>query len=386
MRSALKAIQGFFMPEQSGLDERFMRLALDLASKGGPATRPNPMVGAVVVRDGTVVGRGYHRRPGGPHAEVEALAEAGQLARGATLYVTLEPCCHQEKRTPPCTEAIVGAGVSRVVYASEDTNPKVCGRGCRALAEAGIEVASGVLQKEADILNEVYRKYMATGLPFVTLKLAMSLDGRIAAPSGESRGLSCPESLERVHRMRLESEAVLVGAGTAVADDPELTVRLVDNPEDRQPTRFLVDSTLRTPLDRKIWDQTKAKTVLATTDKADPGKLAELAKREIEIWTIEAGADGRVDLGKLVRKMGLNEYYTLLVEGGGQVAAAMLGAGLVDKIAFYYAPRLIGVKGVPGIGAIPVGFLGEAQSVRDIVYTNIGMDLLVEGRIGSGTH
>lgn len=368
------------MPAERETDERFMRLALELASRGGAATRPNPMVGAVVVNGGQVVGSGYHRRPGEPHAEALALAEAGDLARGATLYATLEPCCHTDKRTPPCAEAIIKAGVARVVYASQDTNPKVCGRGDKALKAAGIEVVSGVMVKEADRMNEVYRKYMATGLPFVTLKLAMSLDGRIAAPKGESRGLSCPESLERVHRMRLESEAVLVGAGTAVADDPELTIRLVDNPGKRQPTRFLVDSTFRTPLDRKIWDQTAAKTVLATTGRADPVKLKELAKREIEVWIVEADPKGRVDLEKLVRRMGLHEYYTLLVEGGGQVAASMLGTGLVDKIAFFYAPRIIGGDGKAAVGELGLADLGAVMNYDLVTSAKSGRDLLIEAR------
>lgn len=368
------------MPADRQEDERFMRLALELASKGGAATRPNPMVGAVVVKGGRVVGSGYHRRPGGPHAEALALDEAGAMARGATLYATLEPCCHTDKRTPPCAEAIVRAGVARVVYASQDPNPKVCGRGCEALEVAGIEVVPGVLEKEADRMNEVYRKYMATGLPFVTLKLAISLDGRIASPSGESRGLSCPESLERVHRMRLDSEAVLVGAGTAVADDPELTVRLVDNPEKVQPTRFLVDSTLRTPLDRKIWDQSAAKTVLATTGRADPGKLKELARREVEVWTIDQDPQGRVNMEKLVRKMGLHEYYTLLVEGGGRVAASMLGAGLVDKAAFFYTPRIIGGDGTAAVGELGSTELGTSIEFEHMSSAQSGQDLLIEAR------
>lgn len=369
------------MPADRDQDGRFMRLALELASRGGSSTRPNPLVGAVVVREGRVVGSGYHRRPGGPHAEALALAEAGELARGATLYVNLEPCCHQDKRTPPCAEAIIRAGIARVVYATGDPNPKVCGRGGRALSEAGVQVESGLMAEESETMNEVYGKYMATGLPFVTLKLAMSLDGRIALASGESRGLSCPESLQRVHRMRMESEAVLVGAGTVLADDPELTVRLVDNPESKQPTRFVVDSTLRSPLDRKVWDQSAAKTVLATTSRADEGKLQELDKREIEVWTIDPDSEGRVDLGKLVRKMGLHEYYTLLVEGGGRVAASMLKAGLVDKAAFFYTPRIVGAEGSPAVGGLGIDSLKKTPALGDITYINIGQDLLAEGSI-----
>jgi diaminohydroxyphosphoribosylaminopyrimidine deaminase/5-amino-6-(5-phosphoribosylamino)uracil reductase len=371
------------MPVDRKTDERFMRLALDLAAKGGVFTRPNPMVGAVVVNDGRVVGQGYHQRPGSPHAEALAIASAGDLAKGGTLYVTLEPCCHTDKRTPPCVEAIIKSGITRVVYAARDPNPKVCGRGGRELEEYGIRVESGILEKEAEMLNQIYKKYMTTGRPFVTLKLAMSLDGRIAAPNGESRGMSCQESLERVHLMRLESEAVLVGTGTVMADDPELTVRLVDNPEKRQPTRFVVDSTLRTPLDRKIWDQSAAKTVVATTSRADSVKLRELAKQEVEVWTIEQDAIGRVDLAKLVQKMGLHEFYTLLVEGGGQVAASMLRSDLVDKVAFFYTPRIIGSEGAAAVGDISVDTLDSSLRVTSCSYVNIGTDLLCEGRMKS---
>jgi len=382
------------MPLQTD-DQRFMRLALDLASQARGATKPNPMVGAVVVNAGQVVGQGYHRRAGQPHAEAEALGQAGEMARGATLYVTLEPCCHQDKRTPPCTEAIVRTGIRRVVYAMVDPNRKVCGKGSQALQSAGIEVDGPIMEQEAQTINEVYHKFMNTGLPFVTLKLAMSLDGRIAAgggpasaeglrpAGGESRGLTGREALERVHLMRLESEAVLVGANTVIADDPELTVRLIENPEGRQPTRFVVDSTLRAPLDRKVWDQSKAKTVLATTARADAGKLRELARREVEVWTVDADPLGRVDLAKLVRKMGLNEYYTLLVEGGGQIAAAMLNAGLVDKVAFFYAPRIIGAGGVPAIGPLGIDQLDKTNRIKNVKTKMLGQDIIIEGYLNN---
>ncbi len=364
-----------------GLDEKFMTLALELAARGGRATRPNPMVGAVVVRDGEIVGRGYHRCPGSPHAEAEALDEAGDRARDATLYVTLEPCCHTDKRTPPCAQRIIASGIKRVVYASLDPNPKVCGRTGQMLKEAGIRVDSGLLSEAERELNQVYRKYMETGRPLVTLKLAMSLDGRIAAEPGRGHRLSGRESQERVHRMRLESEAVLVGAGTAIADDPELTVRLVDNPENRQPTRFVVDSALRTPLDRRIWDQSRAKTVLATTPRADPRKLEELARRQVEVWTLDADGHGRVDLKRLMDKMGASQYYTLLVEGGAEIACSLLRERLVDRISFFYTPRLIGGRGLAALNNFTADDLEKSELVAELVCSRCGQDILIEGRL-----
>jgi len=367
------------MPGKKSNHETFMRLALRLAAKGGLHTRPNPRVGAVVVNQGQVVGRGYHKRPGGPHAELEALRKASGRTKGATLYVTMEPCCHTDKRTPPCVGAIVEAGIARLVYAMKDPNPKVCGLGARELEAAGLEIIGPILEEEARDLNQVYIKNITTGLPLVTLKLALSLDGRMATAKGESRGLSGPQSLKRVHTMRLESEAVMVGAGTVIADDPELTVRLVENPEKRQPVRFVIDSALRSPLDRRIWDQSAAKTVLATTSRADPAKLEALAKRGVEIWTMEQDANGRVDLAKLVRKMGLHQYYTLLVEGGSQLAASMLKAGLVDRIAFFYAPRIIGSEGIPACGRLETEFLKQSLMMQRLKAEALGQDILIEG-------
>jgi len=356
-----------------------MAAALQLAVQARGRTWPNPMVGAVIVRDGSVVGHGHHRRAGGPHAEIEALAEAGELARGAAMYVTLEPCCHTGKRTPPCTEAIIRAGVARVAYAMADPNPKVGGGGRQALEQGGIEVVASIMEREAKQVNEVYHKYMTTGLPFCTLKLALSLDGRIALADGVSRGLSGEEALRMVHALRLEHEAIMVGAGTVIADDPELTVRLADNPDDRQPTRFILDGRLTVPLAAKVFDQSMAKTVVVTTAAADPARKAELERREIEVWSAKGDERGRIDLADLLRTMGLHEYVNLLVEGGSRVAASFLAAGLVDKAAFFYSPRLIGGDGVPAVAALGIGDLGKALGLRDLQARRVGDDLLVEG-------
>jgi diaminohydroxyphosphoribosylaminopyrimidine deaminase/5-amino-6-(5-phosphoribosylamino)uracil reductase len=357
-----------------------MGVALELAARAKGMTWPNPMVGAVIVRNGEVVGRGYHQKAGLPHAEIEALSEAGDRSRGSALYVTLEPCCHQG-RTPPCTGAIIEAGITRVVYAMRDPNVKVNGNGRSALTAAGIEVTEKIMEQEAKQLNEVYSKYMTTGLPFTTLKLAMSLDGRIAVANGESRGLSGGESQQVVHAMRLEHEAILVGAGTVLKDDPQLTVRLVGNPDRKQPTRFILDSTLAVPLSARVFDQSLAKTVVVTTGAADQGKKAELEKREIEVWVAKTGDAGMIDLAALLHTMGLHEYVNLMVEGGSRVAASFLKAGLVDKAAFFYAPKLIGGDGVPAIGELDIRGLDQSILFTDLRIRMVGQDILAESYV-----
>lgn len=359
-------------------DITHMRQALALAASARGCTWPNPMVGAVVVQGQRVVGQGWHLKAGTKHAEALALEQAGQQARGGVVYVNLEPCCHSRKRTPPCTQAIIKAGVGRVVYAMDDPNPEVNGRGAQELREAGIEVVGGVMEKEARALNEVYRKYMATGYPFIRLKLALSLDGRIALSSGESHGLSCQESLRRVHQMRLEAEAVMVGSGTVLRDDPQLTVRLVDNFDQRQPTRFVLDSTLRCPPSARIFDQTAAKTVVATTGRADPARKEALKQREIEVWEIRALPDGRVDLKELLRIMGLHEYCSLQVEGGRGLATSLLQDRLVDKLSLFYTPRIIGEDGMPPCGPLGLKNISEAYHMRDLEVYPVGGDILIE--------
>jgi len=358
---------------------KYMRSALDLAEKARGETWPNPMVGALIVKDGRVVSQGYHRKAGTKHAEADALDQAGAKAKGATLYVNLEPCCHSGKRTPPCTQAIIKAGIKTVVYGMIDPNPSVNGKGAEELKQAGIEVIGKVMEKEAKGLNEVYQKYMTTGYPFTTLKMALSLDGKIAAGNGKSRGLSSAESLKLVHKMRLESEAIMVGSGTVIKDDPELTVRLIDNPDDKQPTRFVIDSTLKCPTNSKIFDQTVAKTVVIITDKADSSKRAELEKKGIEIWNIRALPDGMIDIKELLRVMGLHEYCNLLVEGGSRLAKSFLKAGLIDKFSLFYTPIIIGSDGISPFGQLNISQLESAYKLCDLKVHTIGNDILIEG-------
>lgn len=356
-------------------DEGFMRRVLDLARRGAGWTRPNPLVGAVVVRDGVVVGEGHHAVCGGPHAEAVALLEAGDRARGADLYLNLEPCVDfPRKRTPPCVDAILRAGVRRVIVATADPNPCVNGRGLHRLREAGVEIVQGVLAEEAQRLNEVFFHWIRARTPFVVLKLALSLDGKIATRTGRSRWITGPESRRAVHSLRARYGAILVGVGTVLADDPSLTVREAEGP---QPVRIVLDSDGRIPLGAKVLSP-GAKTVVATTDRMPPGVAAELRDRGAEVWRLPDDR-GRVDLRALLRRLG-EETDSLLVEGGSEVAWSFLSQGLVHKIAFFYAPRILGGRAaVPAVGGEGVGDPSRALRVRDLAIERVGEDFLVTG-------
>ena len=316
-------------------DEIFMREALRIAENARGRTSPNPLVGAVVVKDGKIIAEGWHRQAGTPHAEVHALNMAGELASGATLYVTLEPCSHFG-RTPPCAEKIIESEIKKVVAAMEDPNPKVAGRGFGMLKSAKIEVEVGILEAEARKLNEVFIKWIKTGFPFVTMKFASSLDGKIATFSGESQWISCFESRKFVHRLRDINDAILVGIGTVLADNPSLTTRLV---EGKNPVRIIVDSKARTPLDSKIVTDKSARTIIAVTENAPREKIFSLKNLGAEI--IFAGKE-RIDLKILLKKLGEMEITSILVEGGGKIHFSMLESGLVDKIFAFIAPKIIG--------------------------------------------
>lgn len=351
-----------------------MRRALELARQGEGCTRPNPLVGAVVVRDGAVIAEGYHTRCGGPHAEAVALEKAGDRARGADLYVNLEPCVHREKKTPPCTEAVIASGIRRVIVAIRDPNPLVDGKGIARLRAAGIEVVEGVLADEARRLNEVFFHWIRNRTPFVVLKLAMSLDGKIATATGRSRWLTGPEARRLVHALRRRYAAVLVGVGTVLADDPELTVREVPGP---QPLRIVLDSQGRIPLGAKVLSP-EAKTVVATTGRMPSEIEAQLRAKGVEVWRLPGEGD-RVDLKALLRRLG-KETDSLLVEGGAEVAWSFLSQNLVHKIAFFYAPLILGgLDAVPSVGGDGVDDPSQAIRVRDLEIERVGDDFLVTG-------
>lgn len=360
-------------------DERYMKLALRLAEKARGRTSPNPMVGAVIVNNGQIVGRGYHQKAGTPHAEIHAIAKAGSKAKGSTIYVNLEPCSHYG-RTSPCTQAIIQAGISRVVMAMLDPNPKVNGKGKEILEKHGIEVKSGVLEKEARELNEVFIKYITTGLPFVILKSAMSLDGKIATVTGQSKWISSEESRKMVHKIRNEVDAILIGIGTVIKDNPSLTTRLPDG-SGRDCIRIVLDSNARIPLDSKILNiQSNTKTIIVVTKNAPPDKISEL-KRYAEILTV-ADINGRIDLQDLMVKLGRMEITSVLIEGGSEVNASALNQRVVDKIMIFIAPKIIGGrKAIGPIGGDGILEISEAIKVDNLSLSKVGEDILITGSI-----
>jgi diaminohydroxyphosphoribosylaminopyrimidine deaminase/5-amino-6-(5-phosphoribosylamino)uracil reductase len=302
-----------------------MTLALRLAAKGRGKTSPNPMVGALVVRNDRIVGRGYHRGPGQPHAEILALKQAGRRARGATMYVTLEPCCHLLKRTPPCVPAVVQSGVRQVVVAMTDPNPMVKGRGIAALRRAGIMVTTGIAREEAAQLNRAYLHWMRTGRPYVTLKAGMTLDGKVATTTGESQWITGPRARQDAHRLRSQVDAVIVGVGTVLKDNPMLTVRLAarsSRPIPRQPLRVVLDSTLRTPPHSTVCAmQDRAKSVIVTTNRAPLSRRSLFERTGVEVVSVLA-KQGRVSLPALMTMLGRRGITSVLIEGGSTVNAA----------------------------------------------------------------
>ena len=372
--------------DASGRDIAYMRRALDLAALGLGRVEPNPMVGAVVVQGDEVVGEGYHARYGGPHAEVVALGNAGPKARGAELFVTLEPCCHHGK-TPPCTGAILAAGVRRVVAAVADPFPEVSGRGLTALREAGLEVVVGMGELRARRLNAAFFKRQRTGLPLVIAKWAMTLDGRLAAADGSSRWISSEESRRRVHEVRRISDAVLVGSGTAVADEPSLTVRHVEPlPERGQPTRVIMDSGLAIDAAREpARSAAEVPVIVYTSDDALAGRgnRADALRRAgcdlVAVPRVEAGLSPEA----VVQDLGRRGMSRILVEGGARILGSFFAAGLVDRVMIFMAPRLLGSADALGPVAGPNGLtLADALDVADLTCERVGPDVLIQGRTG----
>lgn len=360
--------------------ESFMRLALEMAAQGEGRTTPNPTVGAVVVRDGKVVGRGFHPRAGEPHAEIFALREAGELARGADLYVTLEPCCHSG-RTGPCTEALIAAGVGRVFVGCPDPNPLVAGRGMDALQSAGIKVVSGILVRDCLRIIAPFAKHVLTGLPFVTLKAALTLDGNLATSSGNSQWITGPASRERVHQLRDRSDAVMVGIGTVLADNPRLTTRLSQG-GGRDPLRIVIDSRLMTPENALVvTGESEARTLIATTVDAPEGKARRLRELGVEVLRIGDGA--AVDLPQLMSELGRRGIQSILLEGGGRLNSAALQSGIVDRCLLFYAPVLLGGRGIGLFAGSGVEFLADAVRLRDVRVEQIGDDVMLEGDLPS---
>jgi diaminohydroxyphosphoribosylaminopyrimidine deaminase/5-amino-6-(5-phosphoribosylamino)uracil reductase len=375
-----------------GIDERFLRQALDLAREGIGLTSPNPNVGAVLVNAyGTVVGSGNHTYAGIKHAEILAIEQAGQQARGSTLYINLEPCSHQG-RTSPCSDAMIAAGITRVVACMSDPNPLVSGRGFERLRQAGVAVTVGILEEEARRLNEAFAKYIRQRLPLVTLKAAMTLDGKIAPPPGESRNptalgsggsgsgyITSEVARAHVQELRHQHDAILVGVGTVIADDPLLTDRS-GRPRGRPLLRVILDSRLRLPLESRVV-KTANEDLLVLCSFAEEKKRKQLQERGVWVEQIpQPTLEGHPDLTGVVKHLGEREITGLMIEGGSMVNWAALSSGIVDKIFFYYAPKILG-----GTGAVPfsagAGFahLGEAAQVKSIRLHRFGEDFAVEG-------
>lgn len=364
---------------QKETDEMYMDHALKLALKGQGMTTPNPMVGAVIIKNGRIIGEGYHAKAGERHAEVVAIENAIEIVTGATLYVTLEPCSHYGK-TPPCTELIIEKDIERVVIAVLDPNPMVAGRGVKRLRECGISVTVGVLEKQAQRLNEVFMKYIVTKRPFVVYKSAMSLDGKIATSTGESQWITCEESRKDSHSLRHIYTGIMVGIGTVLADDPLLNCRMDGG---KQPVRIVVDSSLRIPEESRLVQTADTyPLIVATTSKGNEAKKRRLRAYGANVWNMPSDEQGRVDLPGLMKCLGENEVDSLIIEGGGTLAEQALNVGIVDKMIVYIAPQIIGGKDaktpVEGKG---IQCLSDAWKLQEWSSQMMGTDLKVSGYI-----
>lgn len=362
----------FYVILLSMTDEFYIRRTLRLAAKARGMTSPNPMVGALIVKNGIIIAEDFHRKPGTPHAEVLVIEKAGENAKGATLYVNLEPCCHIEKRTPPCTRSVINAGIKKVIIGMKDPNPKVSGRGILELQNAGIDIKSGILEDEAKRLNEAYIKYITTDKPFVILKIAMTLDGKIATPEGQSKWITGEKSRKTVHRLRSRIDAIMTAIGTVKADDPQLTARIKGG---KNPWRVVIDPNLEIPINANVL-RVPPETIIVT--KINNPKANYLEKTGIKIIYFKE----KLDLNWLMEKLGKMEITSVLIEGGSSLNAHILEEGIVDKVIFFIAPKIIGgEKSFPAVGGKTFKKLEEAYRVKDLKIKRVGEDLLIEGYI-----
>ena len=359
-------------------DEKYMRLAMQLAGNAIGRTSPNPLVGAVIVKDNRVVGCGWHRKAGTPHAEVHALNQAGELAQGADVYVTLEPCAHYGK-TPPCAKALVEAKVKNVYGGLLDVNPKVAGKGFKILEDAGIHVEYGFLQDELRKQNEVFFKWIEHKKPFIVLKAAMTLDGKIATATGQSKWITNETSRAYGYKLRDIYDGIMVGINTVIEDNPMLTARVDGG---KNPIRIVVDSSLKIDINANVVQDKSAKTIVATTDKADKDKILKLQAQNVDVIVVDKDKNDKVDIEKLLDILGQQNICSILVEGGATLSGSFVAKKLVDKVYFFIAPKIIGGKEaktpVAGTGILN---LQEALALKDIQIEKLEEDILIIGRV-----
>lgn len=359
-------------------EEKYMRRALQLAEKGAGFVSPNPLVGAVIVKNGRVIGEGYHRRCGGPHAERNALASCSEDPRGAVLYVTLEPCCHWGK-TPPCTEAVLQSGISAVVIGSRDPNPLVMGRGANILQAAGVDVIADFMKDQCDRINPVFFHYITSKTPFVTMKYAMTMDGKIATCAGHSRWITGEEARKRVHEDRHRFSAIMVGVGTVAADDPLLTCRIENG---KNPIRIICDTRLSTPLHARVVATAKEIPTIVATSCGEEKKQKPFIERGCRILQVEQGDDGHLDLSDLMNKLGKERVDSVLLEGGSRLNWSALKAGVVQRVQAYVAPKLFGGESAKSpVGGKGAEFPDQAVMLRNPQITVIDQDILIESEV-----
>jgi diaminohydroxyphosphoribosylaminopyrimidine deaminase/5-amino-6-(5-phosphoribosylamino)uracil reductase len=376
LATTILQVKNFMVFFKTVTDEFFIKRTLALAARARGLTSPNPMVGALIVKNGKIVSEGYHKKAGTPHAEVIAIDRAEDKAKGATLYVSLEPCCHKEKRTPPCTQKIISSGIRKVVISMKDPNPRVSGQGAEELRKSGIKVVSGVLEEKAGALNEFYTKHITTGLPFVILKVAMTLDGKIATPEGESKWITGDKARREVHRLRGSVDAVMTAIGTVKADNPRLTCRIEKG---KNPMRIVIDPNLEIDPDSCIVSTPPDTIVVTGSEGSEMRSQKEKALKEKGVKIIRYGGE-KVDLVWLMRALGNKGVTSVLIEGGSSLNSYCLESGIVDKAMFFIAPKIIGGKGsFPAVGGKSFRRLEDAHILRDVRMRHIGEDVLVEG-------
>lgn len=362
------------------MKEKYMNLAINLALKGIGKVNPNPLVGAVIVKDDEIIGVGYHKSYGEEHAEVNAINNANKNIEGTTLYVTLEPCCHYGK-TPPCVDLIIEKKIKKVVIGTLDPNTLVSGKGVKKLKENNIEVIVNVKEEECKKINEIFIKYITTNLPFVILKSAISLDGKIATATGESKWITSKEAREDGHMLRNKLSAIMVGVNTIIKDNPELTCRIENG---KNPIRVILDSTLRIPLDSKVINNKDNLTVIATTKYANKAKKEMLLKKNIKVIEIKS-KNKKVDLKELMKYLGREKIDSVLIEGGGTLNFSAIEENIVDKVRFYIAPKILGgEESKSSIGGKGFCKIDDAVKLKDLTYEKLKEEIVVEGYINKG--